>query len=103
MVTEVGSYLRLIDSCITQLEAQGPSWTCNERKKEEEDDVCALRACPPCFAFRVSRFGVLVSNFGLQVSRFGFRVSSFVFPDSGFGARASGLGCEHLWTLCHRR
>jgi len=25
-----GSYLRLIDSCITQLKAQGPSRTCNE-------------------------------------------------------------------------
>jgi len=28
--TEAGSYLRLIDSCITQLEAQGPCRTCNE-------------------------------------------------------------------------
>ena len=32
-----GSYLRLIDSCITQLKAQGPSRTCNESKKEEEE------------------------------------------------------------------
>ena len=31
-----GSYLRLIDSCITQLKAQGPSRTCNESKEEEE-------------------------------------------------------------------
>ena len=30
--------LRLIDSCITQLKAQGPSRTCNESK-----DVVALR------------------------------------------------------------
>jgi len=28
--------LRLIDSCITQLKAQGPSRTCNENKEEEE-------------------------------------------------------------------
>ena len=35
VVTEAGSYLRLIDSCITQLKAQGPSWTCNESKEEE--------------------------------------------------------------------
>jgi len=35
--TEAGSYLRLIDSCITQLKAQGPSRTCNESKEEEED------------------------------------------------------------------
>ena len=34
--TEAGSYLRLIDSCITQLKAQGPSRTCNESKEEEE-------------------------------------------------------------------
>ena len=31
-----GSCLRLIDSCITQLKAQGPSRTCNESKEEEE-------------------------------------------------------------------
>jgi len=30
--TEAGSYL---DSCITQLKAQGPSRTCNESKEEE--------------------------------------------------------------------
>jgi len=34
---EAGSYLRLIDSCITQLKAQGPSMTCNTNEKEEED------------------------------------------------------------------
>jgi len=34
--TEAGSYLRLIDSCITQLKAQGPSGTCDESKEEEE-------------------------------------------------------------------
>jgi len=33
--TEAGSYLRLIDSCITQLKAQGPFRTCNESKEEE--------------------------------------------------------------------
>ena len=30
---QVGSCLRLIDSCITQLKAQGPSRTCNESKE----------------------------------------------------------------------
>jgi len=34
--TEVGSYLRLIGSCVTQLKAQGPCRTCNESKEEEE-------------------------------------------------------------------
>ena len=32
--SEAGSYLRLIDGCITQLKAQGPSRNCNERKEE---------------------------------------------------------------------
>ena len=35
--TEAGSYLRLIDSCITQLKAQGHSRTCNASKEEEEE------------------------------------------------------------------
>ena len=34
--SEAGSYLRLIDSCISQLKVQGPSRTCNESKEEEE-------------------------------------------------------------------
>ena len=29
--------MRLIDSCITQLKAQGHSWTCNESDEEEEE------------------------------------------------------------------
>jgi len=33
-----GWYLRLIDSCTTQLKAQGPSRTCNESKEEEEEE-----------------------------------------------------------------
>jgi len=35
--TEAGSYLRRIDSCITQLKAQGPSRICNESKEEQEE------------------------------------------------------------------
>jgi len=37
--SEAGSYLRPIDSCITQIKAQGPSSTCNESKEEEEGVV----------------------------------------------------------------
>ena len=33
----VQGYARLIDFCITQLKAQGPSRTCNESKEEEEE------------------------------------------------------------------
>jgi len=32
-----GSYLRLIDSCITQLKAHEPSRTSDESKEEEEE------------------------------------------------------------------
>jgi len=39
---EEGSYLRLIDSCITQLQVQGPSRTCNESKEEEEKNCWYL-------------------------------------------------------------
>ena len=46
VVTEAGSYLGLIDSCITQLEAQGPVRTCNEGKEEEQD----TEASPPSAA-----------------------------------------------------
>ena len=38
VVTEAGSYLRLIDSWFTQLKAQGPLRTCNESKEEEEEE-----------------------------------------------------------------
>ena len=37
-VTEAGSYLRLTDSCITQLKAQGPARTCNASNEEEEEE-----------------------------------------------------------------
>ena len=43
-LTETGSYLRLLDSCITQLKAQGPSGTCNESKEEEKKNG-PRRAC----------------------------------------------------------
>ena len=41
--SEAGSYLRLIDSCIAQLKAQGLSRTCNESKDEEEEEEVAVR------------------------------------------------------------
>ena len=41
--SEAGSYPRLIDCCITQLKAQGPSRTCNESKEEEEEEEVCLR------------------------------------------------------------
>jgi len=45
--SEAGSYLRLIDSCITRLKAQGPSsMTCNE-SKEAKGIQRPKRACHP--------------------------------------------------------
>ena len=41
-----GSYLRLIDSCITQLKARGLSRTCNESEEEEEEPGTAPRRTP---------------------------------------------------------
>ena len=41
--SEAGSYLRRMDSCITQLKAQVPSRTCNE-SKEKEGEYDAGRA-----------------------------------------------------------
>jgi len=64
--TEAGSYLRLIDSCVTQLKAQGPSRTCNESKEEEEEAYSCIRAW----------------GFGLWVQGLGLRVSGSVFERS---------------------
>jgi len=35
--SQVSGGLGLIDSCITQLKAQGPSRTCNESEEEDEE------------------------------------------------------------------
>jgi hypothetical protein len=44
---EAGSYLRPIDSCITQVKAQGPSRTCKESKGEEGySDIAQTPAAP---------------------------------------------------------
>ena len=40
--TEAGSYWRLIDSCITQRKAQGPSRTCNKGKEDKEEGWVAM-------------------------------------------------------------
>jgi len=62
--TEEGSYLRLIDSCITQFKAHGPSRTCNESNKEEEERIPGQRpgeraAAYPCASARSRRPVVL--------------------------------------------
>ena len=47
MTDRPGSYVRLIDSRITQLKAQGPSRTCNKSKEEEEEDRRCWLLGPP--------------------------------------------------------
>ena len=42
--SEAGSYLRLMNSCITQLEAQGPSRTWNEITDDDEEEDAGMRA-----------------------------------------------------------
>ena len=42
--SEAGSYLKPIDSCITQLKAQGPSRTCNESQEEGEESLAMADA-----------------------------------------------------------
>ena len=58
----IGSYLQLIDSCITHLKAQGPSRTSDESKEEET-------------VFQVSEF----------VAASGGGAGSYFGPDNLFG------------------
>jgi len=57
------SYLRLIDSCLTQLKAQGPSRTCNESNEEEGEVAQCLgpggtpSAVGPLFGHGAARMG----------------------------------------------
>ena len=50
--SEEGSYLRRIDSCITQLKAQGPCSTCNESKEEEEEEERSSAPDSPNWALK---------------------------------------------------
>ena len=56
--SEAGSYLRLIDWCITQLKAHGPSRTCNESKEEEDEGHHTLLAASSRAAARSNRMSV---------------------------------------------
>ena len=75
--SEAGSYLRLTDSCITQLKAQGPSRTCNESEEEEDEatwEGCRDLLATPCHL--AHRFGASgpVSAPGHEAGR---KVASF--------------------------
>ena len=49
--------MRLIDSCITQLKAQGPARTCNESKPEEDSSVNRSRVTRGAALFGVHDWG----------------------------------------------
>ena len=76
--SEAGSYLRSIDSCITQLTAQGPSRTCNESKEEEEEDLREPERARPLPARErrglLQGLGFRVRGSGFMVYGSGFRV-----------------------------
>jgi hypothetical protein len=79
---EAGSYLRLIDPCITQHKAQGPSRTCNESKKEEEEGT----------GYRVK-----------GIRGVGERLGQSQDVSLGPGSRVKGTGCrvqEKGYTWC---
>jgi len=87
VVTEAGSYLRPIDSCITQLKAQGPSRTCNESKEE----VFALSGS----GIKKRKVHTLRIGVGVGVlDSWGFRAPPWFlgFRVDGSGSRVSGLG-----------
>ena len=59
--SEAGSYLRLVDSCITELKAQQHVRTCNTSQEEEEEQHLGDRAQAQgaaCKAFWLARRGV---------------------------------------------
>ena len=114
--------MSLIDSCITQLEAQGPSRTCNDSKEEEEVATNEESPRGGVLFLMSDVYGYHVggqedgedtavperedahgdgdergedareTGFGFRVSGFRFRVSGFRFRVSGFGFEVSGLG-----------
>ena len=103
-VSEAGSYLRLIDSCITQLKAQGPSGTCNESKEEGEEETVSgfgsrgkgcwrASACSSPSSLSLPNLLQGLKLFQGPASRFRnfFRVHSS-FPKARVLHRAAGLG-----------
>ena len=60
--SETVAYLRLIDSCITQLKAQGPSRTCNESKEECGTGRDRSEAVPHLDCNRGKGVRALISN-----------------------------------------
>jgi len=60
--SEAGSYLRLIDSCITPLKAQGPARTCHESKEEEEEAPAWWLSTSRALQFKNNYFTAMCSG-----------------------------------------
>jgi len=61
--SEAGSYLRLVDSCITQLKAQGPSRTCNETATDADPVPVDLSDAGVRWEWRMGEWRVLPCTF----------------------------------------
>jgi len=94
--TEAGSYVTFIDSCITQLKAQGPSRTCNESKEEvspeqgrcrgvEQDSLFLSHSLAHSLTLSLSLSHLLSHSLTLTLS-----LSLPLFH-------------SHLWTACGQR
>ena len=76
--TEAGSYLRRIDSCITQLKAQGPPRTCNRSKVEEEENLLRESLIPGVLALAPGECEKSVRDIPSALSTFSFWNPEFV-------------------------
>jgi len=74
-----GSCLRLIDSCITQLKAQGASRTCSE-SKEEEEEVWSLGCGVPEHGRAAGRWSFGISSSSLLLSSLELRDTKVYAP-----------------------
>ena len=77
--SETVAYLRLIDSCITQLKAQGPSRTCNESKEEEV-------LLTPCAARQAVQRSKRPRAIGAPHGRKHIQTTAVLWQDESFGA-----------------
>jgi hypothetical protein len=64
--SEAGAYLRLINSCITQVKAQGPCRTCNASEEEEEAGIPGIAPGEELFELHGRHFAEGESGSGTQ-------------------------------------
>ena len=108
--TEAGSYLRLIDSCITQLKVQGPSRTCNEKQKRKkgskENSTLSPWPRPPSLMQREPSIDFHMPCVGVGIQLLFLNSSPRWFSGtyinvqwfrSGFAVKAHRLCIIHLW------